>query len=98
MLLAAFVAIGAKNKVSWWRIAIGGALAGGAISGMHYLGDASIHNYTCVYDVINIFGATLIAVMASMVALALFFVFRASWTHSWWKRGLSAIVLAVGSS
>ncbi|EMR72026.1 putative mhyt domain signaling protein [Eutypa lata UCREL1] len=94
VLLTAFVAIGAENKVSWWRVSGGGCLAGGAICGMHYLGNASISNYTCVYEPVNIIGATLIAVAASTVSLSLFFVFRASWTNSWWRRALSAVVLA----
>ena len=61
---------------------------------MHYLGNASISNYTCVYTPVNVVGAALIAVAASTVALSLFFVARASWTSSWWKRALSAVVLA----
>ncbi|KAH8677284.1 hypothetical protein BX600DRAFT_506340 [Xylariales sp. PMI_506] len=94
VLLAAFLAVGTNNRVSWWRIIIGGSLAGTAICGMHYLGNASIDNYGCIYSPINVVGSALIAVAASIVALSLFFVFRASWTNSWWRRGLSAIVLA----
>ncbi|KAI0010604.1 FAD dependent oxidoreductase-domain-containing protein [Xylariaceae sp. FL0662B] len=94
VLLVAFIAIGAHNRVSCWRICGGGTLAGFAICGMHYLGNASIDNYTCIYNVANVVGAALIAVVASTVALSLFFVFRASWTNTWWKRGLSAVVLA----
>ncbi|KAH8197373.1 hypothetical protein TruAng_008466 [Truncatella angustata] len=94
VLLTAFLAVGTNNKVSWWRIVVGGALAGGAICGMHYLGNASIDNYVCSYNIANVVGAAVIAVAASIVSLALFFVFRAAWTASWWKRGLCAIVLA----
>ncbi|KAI1076497.1 FAD dependent oxidoreductase-domain-containing protein [Whalleya microplaca] len=94
VLLTAFIAIGAHNKVPWWRICGGGTLAGLAICGMHYLGNASIDNYTCIYDPAYVVGAVLIAVLASTVALSLFFVFRASWTNTWWKRGVSAVVLA----
>ncbi|KAI0137527.1 hypothetical protein BJ170DRAFT_65522 [Xylariales sp. AK1849] len=94
VLLAAFLAVGTNNKMSWWRITLGGSLAGAAICGMHYLGNASIDNYTCVYRPVNVVGAALIAVAASIVALSLFFVFRAAWTSSWWKRALSAIVMA----
>ncbi len=61
---------------------------------MHYLGNASISNYICVYRPTNVIGAAIIAVAASTVALSLFFVFRASWNNSWWKRALSAVVLA----
>ncbi|WYZ37402.1 hypothetical protein EsH8_II_000908 [Colletotrichum jinshuiense] len=94
VLLAAFVAVGINNTVSWWRVAIGGILAGAAICGMHYLGNNSIDNYICIYNPINVVGAALIAVAASIVALALFFVFRAAWTTSWWKRAACSVVLA----
>ncbi|TDZ28368.1 Signaling protein YkoW [Colletotrichum spinosum] len=94
VLLAAFVAVGINNTVSWWRVAIGGVLAGAAICGMHYLGNNSIDNYICIYNPVNVIGAALIAVAASIVALALFFVFRAAWTNSWWKRAACSVVLA----
>ncbi|KAK8129304.1 hypothetical protein PG999_001684 [Apiospora kogelbergensis] len=93
VLLLAFVAAG-TNQVSWYRIGGGGCLAGGAICGMHYLGNASIANYTCVYSITNVVGSVLIAMAASTAALSLFFLFRASWTGSWWKRGICAVVLA----
>ncbi|ETS77585.1 hypothetical protein PFICI_11459 [Pestalotiopsis fici W106-1] len=93
VLLMAFLAVG-TDKVSWWRIVVGGALAGGAICGMHYVGNASINNYTCLYSTVNVVGAALIAVAASIVSLALFFAFRQAWTTSRWKRGMCAIVLA----
>jgi NO-binding membrane sensor protein with MHYT domain len=93
VLLMAFLAVG-TDKVSWWRIVVGGALAGGAICGMHYVGNASINNYTCLYNTVNVVGAALIAVAASIVSLALFFAFRQAWTTSRWKRGMCAIVLA----
>jgi len=48
VLLAAFVAIGTNNKISWWRVIVGGGLAGSAIAGMHFIGDFSISNYACV--------------------------------------------------
>ncbi|KZL65684.1 MHYT domain signaling protein [Colletotrichum tofieldiae] len=94
VLLAAFVAVGINNTVSWWRVCIGGVLAGAAICGMHYLGNNSIDNYICIYNPVNVVGAALIAVAASIVALALFFVFRAAWTTSWWKRAACSVVLA----
>lgn len=61
---------------------------------MHYLGNASIQNYHCVYDIENVVGAAVIAVAASTVALATFFVWRSVWASSWWKRLLSAVILA----
>ncbi|KAH6883583.1 hypothetical protein B0T10DRAFT_139565 [Thelonectria olida] len=94
VLLAAFLAIGTNNAVSWWRIIVGGFLCGTAVCGMHYLGNASIENYTCVYRPAYVVGAAFIAVVASNVALAMFFVFRAMWANAWWKRAISAVFLA----
>lgn len=94
VLLAAFLAIGTNNCVSWWRVTVGGVLCGTAVCGMHYLGNASIANYTCVYRPAYVIGSAIIAVVASIVALAMFFVFRATWAASWWKRAISAVILA----
>lgn len=94
VLVTAFLAIGTNEAVSWVRVAVGGVLAGSAICGMHYLGNASIENYSCIYSIANVVGAAVIAWFASTVAFAIFFVFRASWNSSWLKRLLCAIVLA----
>ncbi|CAK7225122.1 hypothetical protein SCUCBS95973_005752 [Sporothrix curviconia] len=94
VLLAAFVATGTNNSVEWWRVVVGGFMAGTAICGMHYIGNASISNYVCVYKVAYVVGSATISVAASIIALALFFVFRSSWTASWWKRSICAVVLA----
>jgi len=94
VLLVAFWVVTVTSRVSWWRIGLSGCLSGGAICGMHYLGNASISNYICEYNVANVAGAAIIAATASTVALTLFFVFRAAWTSSWWKRIGCAIVLA----
>ncbi|KAH7025297.1 uncharacterized protein B0I36DRAFT_332996 [Microdochium trichocladiopsis] len=94
VLLVAFLAVSTTNKVYWWRIALSGCLSGCAICGMHYLGNASINNYRCIYAVANVVGAAVIAAAASTVALALFFVFRVAWTNSLWRRVGCAIVLA----
>ncbi|KAH8586914.1 hypothetical protein B0O99DRAFT_585253 [Bisporella sp. PMI_857] len=94
VLLVAFIALGPDDRVSIIRVAIGGTLAGLAICGMHYLGQAGISNYICVYRAGNVVGSAIIAVVASIVALSVFFVLRAAWTNSWWKRALCAIILA----
>lgn len=94
VLIPAFLAVGTNDVVSKVRVVIGGTLAGLAICGMHYLGQAGIANYTCVYSISHVAGAAVIAVIASVTALSIFFVFRAGWTNSAWKRGLCAIVLA----
>ncbi|KAF4988378.1 hypothetical protein FGRMN_9797 [Fusarium graminum] len=94
VLLAAFMAVGTNNVVSWWGLVAGGVLCGTAVCGMHYLGNASINNYTCVYQPAYVIGSAIIAIVASNVALAMFFVFRATWANAWWKRVISAVVLA----
>ncbi|KAK4235834.1 hypothetical protein C8A03DRAFT_36313 [Achaetomium macrosporum] len=97
LLVAFFVVTGASGnggRVSWWRVCASGALAGGAICGMHYLGNASVSNYRCDYRAAYVVGSAIIAVVASTAALALFFVIRSAWTNSWWKRTGCAVVLA----
>lgn len=61
---------------------------------MHYLGNASITNYVCVYRPAYVVGAVTISVIASIVALAMFFIYRAMWATSWRKRTISAVILA----
>jgi NO-binding membrane sensor protein with MHYT domain len=94
VLFLAFLAVGLNDKVSVFRIALGGALAGLGVCGMHYLGQAGISNYDCVYVIANVVGAAVIAVVASIVALGIFFMFRSTWASSWWKRALCAVILA----
>ncbi|PMD42218.1 hypothetical protein L207DRAFT_456438 [Hyaloscypha variabilis F] len=94
VLLAAFTAVGSNDQVSKVRVVIGGTLAGLAICGMHYLGQAGISNYTSIYSIGNVVGSSLVAAAASVVALSVFFVLRAAWTNSWWKRALCALILA----
>jgi len=95
VLLAAFMAVGANaDDVSIVRVGLGGTLAGLAICGMHYLGQAGISNYTCIYQVGNVVGSAVIAIVASITALSVFFVLRSSFQGTWWKRALTAILLA----
>ncbi|ELR05493.1 hypothetical protein GMDG_07415 [Pseudogymnoascus destructans 20631-21] len=94
VLLAAFMAVGSGDKISKVRLPVGGALAGLAICGMHYLGQAGISNYTCVYTVGYVVGSVVIAVFASITALWVFFALRAAWTDLWWKRAMCGVILA----
>uniref|UniRef100_A0A8H7KEU9 MHYT domain-containing protein n=1 Tax=Bionectria ochroleuca TaxID=29856 RepID=A0A8H7KEU9_BIOOC len=94
VLLVAFLAIGTNNVVSWLRVSLGGFLCGSAVCGMHYLGNASIQNYTCTYKLSYVISSAIIAVIASTIALSVFFVFRSIWANVWWKRLLSALLLA----
>ncbi|KAK8073531.1 hypothetical protein PG994_004430 [Apiospora phragmitis] len=94
VLLLAFIAVGSNDEIPWWRVGLSGLLSGGAICGMHYLGNASISNYHCKYSVGNVVGASIIAVSASTIAISTFFVFRAAWTNSWLKKTGCMFMLA----
>ena len=100
VLMIAFAAIGANANeiVSITRVLLGGMLTGLGICGMHYLGQAGITNYDCVYGVINVIYAAVIAIVASVGALVLFFLFRKLWRSRWWKRAGAAAILAVAVS
>src|SRR6187402_3990169 len=88
VLFLAFWAVGSNEQVSIIRVTLGGTLAGFGICGMHYLGQAGITNYDCVYNVAYVVGAGIIAVSASVGALVGFFIFRSAWNTSWWKRAI----------
>lgn len=95
VIFLAFATVGAANdSISLTRLILGGTLAGFGICGMHYLGQAGISNYDCIYNSICVVGAAVIAVLASVGALVTFFVYRTSWRTSWWKRACCALLLA----
>ena len=75
-----------------------GFLTGLAVCGMHYMGQGGISNYQPTYDIKNVVGAAVIAVVAATTALGLFFYSKSAWTDTWWKRFLCALLLAVAVS
>ncbi|KAG8527909.1 uncharacterized protein KY384_006825 [Bacidia gigantensis] len=76
----------------------GGIFMGGAICGMHYLGQVGIENYDCSYTWPYVVGAAAIAGTASTIALSIFFYLKSVWTNSWMKRVGVALILATGVS
>lgn len=90
--------VSSDDRTQWWRTGLAGVLAGAAVCGMHYLGNASIENYRCEYRLATIIGAAVIAVVASTTALAVFFVLQAAWKAAWWRKILCAMLLAAGVS
>ncbi|TVY50020.1 Signaling protein [Lachnellula occidentalis] len=98
VVFLAFCAVGYDNNVSFARIIIRGILVGFGICAMHYVGQAGIANYTCVYKPGFVILSVVIACLSSTVALGLFFMFRSAWNSSWWKRGTVAFILATGVS
>lgn len=98
VLLVAFYSVGVEEKAGYLRILTGGLLTGSSVCGMHYVGQLGISNYRCSYHVANVVGSAIIAVFSSTTALGIFFRWRASWTDSWWRRGLCACLLAAAVS
>lgn len=98
VLLAAFYMLGNSDKAHHIHIAVAGVLTGSAVCGMHYIGQLGIDNYHCSYHVQHVVGAALIAVVASLAALSIFFRLRATWTDSWWKRALCGAILSLAVS
>ncbi|EWC45841.1 hypothetical protein DRE_04848 [Drechslerella stenobrocha 248] len=94
VLLSAYLFIGADEEVSKVRVSIGGTTAGLAVVLMHYLGQFGISNYTSVYKVPFVIGSVIVAIVASNVALLIFFVLRSQWAGTWWKRVCCSFVLA----
>ncbi|KAK6524302.1 hypothetical protein TWF694_005955 [Orbilia ellipsospora] len=94
VLLSAYMFIGTNEDVSKTRVSIGGTTAGLAVVLMHYLGQFGISNYTSVYKIAFVVGSVIIALAASNVALLIFFVSRAQWAGTFWKRICCGFVLA----
>ena len=98
VLLVAFYLLGVLDRGNWYWIVASGLLTGTAVCGMHYVGQLGISNYDMSYHMENVIGAALIAVVASFVALSVFFKLQDTWTDSWWKRSLCAAMLACAVS
>ena len=76
----------------------GGVLLGLAVCGMHYMGQGGISNYAPSYMWPYVVGSAVLAGVASTLALGLFFYFQGRWSNTWWKRILSAGLLAAAAS
>jgi len=98
ILLLAFISVGTDDRVTIPRVAIGGTLTGFSICGMHYIAQTGISNYTCIYKVAFVVLSAVIAVLDSILALGVFFMFRSQWNASWFKRSTVAIILSVAVS
>ncbi|KAJ9613009.1 hypothetical protein H2200_002950 [Cladophialophora chaetospira] len=98
VLLFAFYTLGMPTRVRQLHVAVAGFFTGAAVCGMHYLGQYSVENYTCSYRVQYVVGAAIIAVLASFIALSIFFRLRDAWMDSWWKRALCGAILATAVS
>ncbi|KAF7858513.1 hypothetical protein EAF04_009113 [Stromatinia cepivora] len=98
VFFVAFWTVGSNETVDLPRVGLGGTLAGLGICGMHYLGQASIANYTCFYNIIWVVISAFIAIAGSIGSIYLFFLWRSSWAPGWSKKGTCACILAFAIS
>ena len=94
----AFYLFTVSENVSIWGTLLGGLTTGLAVCGMHYMGQGGIANYAPEYDWRYIVGSAITAVIASTLALGVFFYFKSTWTNTWWKRMSCACLLALAVS
>ncbi|KAI5813470.1 hypothetical protein BZA77DRAFT_339504 [Pyronema omphalodes] len=95
VLLGAYSLAGVGgDEVRKLRVIVGGTFAGSSICGMHYLGDAGISNYNMKYSITRVVASVIIAISATNIALALFFIMHKNFTNLWWKRLILAFILA----
>lgn len=94
----AFFVFNIKESVTISWTIIGGTIAGTAICGMHYMGLGGTANYQPIVAFRYVLGSAIIAVVASTLALGTSFYLKTTWTASWWKRLLCALLLSVAVS
>ncbi|WVR07510.1 hypothetical protein IAU60_004552 [Kwoniella sp. DSM 27419] len=89
-----FWLIGAEVEFQLWRVLFAGSFLGLTVGLMHYSASFKLPTLVVSYTAITVVFALIIAVVAAIVALFLFFRLRAQWEESWWKRVLCSLVLA----
>lgn len=94
----AFFVFNIKDVVTIPLTLTGGTMSGTAICGMHYLGLGGTANYKPIVAWRYVLGSAIVAVAASTVALGTSFYLKSTWTASWWKRLLCALLLALAVS
>ncbi len=97
-LLPAFYILAITTKARSLMVIIAGFISGIAVSTMHYIGNRGMLNYFYYNQKGYIVASNAIAVCASIIALSVFFRLQETWTNSWWKRSLCAVILAGGVS
>lgn len=101
--MGAFIAFGmiyAAASLHGVRLMLAGITMGISITGMHYLGMASMENVTIVYDVPLVLLSLIVSIAASAAALRCFHIFP-SWPSSRKKQiaiALSALMLGLAIS
>ncbi|WVQ68033.1 uncharacterized protein L199_006239 [Kwoniella botswanensis] len=96
-ILATFISfwlIGSEIDFHIWRVLFAGAFQGLTIGLMHYSASFRLPTLQVTYTAVTVVFSLILAAVAAIVALFLFFRLRAQWEESWWKRALCALLLA----
>src|SRR5712692_7152618 len=90
--VALFVVSGAK--MGWLRALIGSVIMGSGIAIMHYTGMAAMRlPAICSYDPVTLLLSVVLAIVISLVALWLTFLYRQDEKASGWRKTASAVVM-----
>ena len=98
VVASAFYLLSISGVVTLPSTIVAGIFMGGAICGMHYLGQVGISNFECTYNWRYVVGSAIVSVTASTIALGFFFYLKSNWTSTWFKRVGVALMLATGVS
>ncbi|KAI9642827.1 hypothetical protein NHQ30_008560 [Ciborinia camelliae] len=78
----AFWTVGSNETIDLPRVGLGGTLAGLGICGMHYLGQASIANYKCFYNIAWVVISAAIAIKGICACILAFAISGLHWLSS----------------
>jgi two-component system, sensor histidine kinase and response regulator len=93
-LVALFVV--SRRRMGVYTVLAGGALMGGGIAAMHYIGMAAMRlPAVCGYSSTLVIVSVLLAIAISMVALWLAFQFRTATTSGGWRKFGSAVLMGI---
>lgn len=94
VLILAFSIMGSNQNLSLRRVVPGSLVVGGAIVGMHYIGQAGISNYSVSYREGYVAGSVVIALVASVLAFTSLFSLKAQWKDALWKRVILSFIFS----
>jgi PAS domain S-box-containing protein len=90
--VALFVVSG--TKMGWLRALVGSVIMGSGIATMHYTGMAAMRlPAICSYDRVTLSLSVVLAIVISLVALWLTFLYREDEKASGWRKAASAVVM-----
>ncbi|KAI9323140.1 hypothetical protein BX666DRAFT_2021895 [Dichotomocladium elegans] len=94
-MFVAFAFVGVTEEARVSRIVPSGVIAGIGICCMHYIGQFAIEYFHVRYKIRYVAGAAIIACVAVVTALYIFFKLREKWANRWYKRLGSSLLMGV---